>query len=72
MSRKSFSQLQAQYGDLHQVIPHMVNELGQLKASQKLGTSVATINRWLKENHYNLSRIYVKEGGSESGAGQGS
>ena len=51
--------LQQKYGDLHRVIPRLVNEGGQLKAAKVLGLSPATINKWLKDNGYQKRIQYI-------------
>jgi len=54
-------QLQESKGDLHQVIPPLVNKYGQSKSAQMLGICSATINRWLKENGYRKKIVYFKK-----------
>ncbi len=44
--------LEEKYGDLHKVIPKLVNELGQKGAADALGTSQSFISMWLSANHY--------------------
>lgn len=39
-------------GDLHAVIPNLVNQGGQALAAQVLKVSQATISNWLKSNGY--------------------
>lgn len=39
-------------GDLHRVIPKLVNQGGQALAAQVLKVSQATISTWLKQNGY--------------------
>lgn len=51
-------ELEAERGDLHKVIPQMVNLHGQAYAAAQLKTSVATINKWLKTNGYQLIQRY--------------
>jgi transposase-like protein len=50
--------IEKQRGDLHQIIPPLVNEYGQHKAAEILGVSVSTINKWLKDNHYQMVVTY--------------
>lgn len=45
-------ELEEKHGDLHKVIPPLVNERGQLGAALVLGTTQNTISRWLKDNGY--------------------
>ncbi len=52
--------LEQTYGDLHTIIPKLANELGQVKAANRLGISSASINRWLKKNGYVLQMQYVR------------
>jgi hypothetical protein len=44
--------LEAKHGDLHKVIPQLVNRYGQLETALRLGTTQATISGWLKSNGY--------------------
>jgi transposase-like protein len=57
--------LETSLGDLHQVIPELVNQYGQHEAGRKLGISSATVNRWLKANGYKPKRMrlmkYIRE-----------
>ena len=55
--------LEKQRGNLHDVIPNLVKQHGQVGAGQKLGVSAATINRWLKGHGYVYRRVsdYVRE-----------
>lgn len=50
--------LEAQHGDLHQVIPPLVNKNGQAEAARELGVSQFTISRWLKDNGYERRTVY--------------
>lgn len=54
-------ELEAEYGDLHQVIPKLVNEAGQAYAAHQLNTSQFTISKWLKDNGYKQQVKYVRE-----------
>ncbi|HUN08366.1 MAG TPA: helix-turn-helix domain-containing protein [Aggregatilineales bacterium] len=64
--------LETSYGDLHQVIPELVNQYGQHEAARKLGISSATVNRWLKTNGYKPKRMrlvkYIRESQEGSAA----
>ena len=57
MPKRVLKQLEATLGDLHQVIPNLVNEYGQHEAARKLGISSASVNRWLKANGYRPKRM---------------
>jgi hypothetical protein len=59
--KRGISKIVHTHGNLHEVIPAMVNQIGQLKAADRLGVSPHTVNRWLKENGYKLKRQYVRE-----------
>ena len=47
-------------GDLHTVIPKLVNEIGQSETARLLGVSQFTVNRWLKKHHYKPKIVYIK------------
>ena len=54
-------EVEQQRGNLHKVIPELVNELGSQKAAaDALGVSQATISIWLRENNYQPKTTYVK------------
>jgi hypothetical protein len=53
--------LEAQYGDLHKVIPPLVNLGGQKYAAHQLGTTQATISNWLKNHGYKPNITYQKQ-----------
>lgn len=53
--------IERERGDLHQIIPHLVNEQGQHATARQLGVSVSTINNWLMRNGYILKRQYIRE-----------
>lgn len=44
--------LKERHGNLHDVIPRMVSEHGQLNTSQQLNVSQNWISRWLAKNGY--------------------
>lgn len=54
-------ELEREHGDLHDVIPQLVNIHGQSKAGELLGVCSATINKWLKEHHYRKVIMYVRD-----------
>ncbi len=59
--KRGISRIVEMRGNLHDVIPPMVNQLGQHQAAHQLGVSPFTINRWLRQNGYVLKRQYVRE-----------
>lgn len=44
--------LEKERGDLHKIIPSLVNQGGQNLAANNLNVSAATIGKWLKDNGY--------------------
>lgn len=48
-------------GDLHQVIPPLVNSVGQVEAAKELNISQNTISRWLRDNGYTMQVSYVRK-----------
>lgn len=50
--RFKLKELEQRHGDLHNVIPALVNKKGQNGAALELGVSGATISNWLKDNGY--------------------
>lgn len=54
--------LTEKHGDLHKVVPALVNQHGQLGAALRLGVTQNWVSRWLKENGYIRVAQYVKEG----------
>jgi hypothetical protein len=60
MPYKKLERLQQQHGDLHQIIPAIVNQHGQIRAGQALGVLATTINKWLKQNGYERRTQYVR------------
>lgn len=54
-------EVEEKLGDLHKVIPPLVNQHGQAEAGRQLGLSQNTISRWLKENGYRPIITYVRE-----------
>lgn len=53
--------LESQYGDLHKVIPKLVNQGGQQFAAFQLGVSISTVSTWLKDNGYIQKVEYVRK-----------
>lgn len=53
--------LEAERGDLHKVIPPLVNTHGQTEAARILRISPATVSTWLKANHYRPRTIWEQE-----------
>ena len=49
-------------GDLHSLIPPLVNERGQEGAAQELGVSQSAISTWLKKQNYIKVTTYVRRG----------
>lgn len=51
--RKEFeAQLEAEHGDLMEVIPSLVNRIGQQRAASKLGVSQYWVSQWLARNGF--------------------
>jgi hypothetical protein len=50
--RFKLRELEKKHGDLHKVIPPLVNENGQDEAARTLETTQATISNWLRANGY--------------------
>ena len=64
MAHKTIERLlTAQHGNLHQVIPDMVQKMGQVGASQKLGVTQNWVSRWLRDNGYEPRIVYVRREG---------
>jgi len=53
-------ELEQELGDLHQIIPALVNEKGQGGAADQLGISQATISQWLSANGYIKREKWVR------------
>lgn len=60
-ARYKLRDLEERHGDLHTVIPALVNQHGQYEAGRLLGVSGATISNWLRDNGYTLKTEYVRE-----------
>lgn len=55
-------ELEEKHGDLSQVIPRLVNQVGSVKeAAKRLGVSDSTLSVWLKKNGYRLITVCLKE-----------
>lgn len=52
--------VESEKGDLHEIIPRLVNQKGQRQAGIELGLSAATINSWLKRNGYIKKIQYIR------------
>jgi hypothetical protein len=59
--RYRIRELEKEYGDLHKVIPPLVNNSNQAEAARSLKTSAATISNWLRDNGYIEKRTYVRK-----------
>lgn len=45
-------ELEQKHGDLHKVIPPLVNDHSQAEAARILGVTQATVSLWLRKNGY--------------------
>ena len=61
MPSQRMKNLEKKYGNLHPIIPKLVNQSGQNEAGKQLGVSASTLSKWLKQNGYVLKRQYVRE-----------
>lgn len=52
--------LERERGDLHAVIPPLVNAVGQNEAARILKVSQSTISNWLRNNGYVQQTKYVQ------------
>lgn len=68
MARTAYriNELEKEHGDLHALIPEMVNKHGVTKTAAALSISAATISRWLKTNGYKQITTYIREPVKES------
>jgi hypothetical protein len=55
------SKVEAAHGNLHSVIPKLVNETSLDSAARQLGISSATVCRWLQNNGYERVTQYVRK-----------
>lgn len=53
--------LEEKHGDLHQIIPPLVNEYGQWEAGKRLGVSGTTLSRWLRHHGYRLETRWIRD-----------
>lgn len=53
--------LRDQFGNLHAVIPNLVNRFGQRGAADKLSVPQSFISRWLNRNGYEQRWIKSQE-----------
>lgn len=58
--RFKLRELEQKHGDLHKVIPPLVNTQNQREAAQALETTQATISNWLKANGYRPVTTWVR------------
>jgi hypothetical protein len=61
MPFQKLKEIEHKHGDLHLVIPALVNKHSQIEAGRQLGISSAAISRWLKVNGYCRKIIYVRD-----------
>ena len=62
--RNRLLEIEREHGDLHQIIPPLVNEDGQARAANELHVTQATICNWLREHHYHrITRYERKQAG---------
>jgi hypothetical protein len=52
--------LEKQYGDLHQIIPALVNDVGQVEAATRLGVKQNWLSRWLATNGYSRETVWIR------------
>jgi hypothetical protein len=64
--RNELKRLEEEKGDLHNIIPILVNSGGQKLAAFTLGISQATISDWLAQNRYikRVQYVRIEEGKS--------
>lgn len=53
--------LKEKFKDFEAEIVRLVNQKGQHKTAETLGMSVATVNKWLKDNGYRKKIVYFKK-----------
>lgn len=59
--RYRLREVEQQRGDLHKVIPPLVNSHGQRGAADALNITQATVSRWLKDNGYSARTVYERQ-----------
>ena len=57
--RDAIKRLAASHGDLHKIIPAMVNKVGQAQCAANLGVSQGTISMWLRKHGYNRLDLWL-------------
>jgi len=57
--RHRLREVEKRLGDLHGVIPGLVNQHGQAETARKLGVSQGTVSRWLRVNGYVVTYTYT-------------
>lgn len=57
--RDAIKRLALEHGDLHKIIPPMVNKLGQQQCAANLGVSQGTISLWLHKHGYNRLDLWL-------------
>lgn len=64
MTRTSSTEklLERQHGDLHQIIPRKVAELGAPVTARQLGVNTSWIRHWMRRHGYRLHRQAVRHG----------
>lgn len=58
--RRTLKTVEQEMGNLQEIIPSLVNKHGQVGAAKELMLSPATINGWLRDNHYRKVVRYEK------------
>ncbi len=53
--------VESRVGPLDEVIPDMVNRLGQAETARQLGVSQFTVSRWLRENGYVMRILWERK-----------
>lgn len=61
MPQVKVRRLEKEHGDLHRVIPEMVNNFGQSEAARRLCVSQTTISRWLRQNGYEYRIVWERK-----------
>lgn len=61
MPMQRIKTLEEKHGNLHKVIPPLVNECGQIEAGRQLGVAASTLSKWLKRNGYKSKMQYFHE-----------
>lgn len=61
MPAMKIRELETLHGDLHRIVPDLVNAYGQWEAGRRLGVSGTTVCRWLHQNGYRRRTLYVRD-----------